>query len=318
MLYLTLNPTRIIFFGTPPFAVPALERLIQDGHEMIGVYTAPDKKAGRKRVLTPSPVKVAALKYGIKVLEPKSLKKEESVYEEYASLAPDLCIVVAYGKIIPRRYLDVPHLGFLNVHPSRVPAWRGPSPIQSAILNGDEKTAVTIMGLDAEMDHGPIFVQHDIPLDGTEYLPELSGRLADVGAELLSDVVLKHQLDAIQPYEQNHDAATFCSMVTREDARIDWSRPAIEIERMVRAYAGDPIAWTEWHESVINITRARAHQHQEPQTRPGTVLGLDETILVDTPNGTLELLEIQPAGKRPMSARDFMNGHPDLLGSRFS
>lgn len=307
---------RIVFFGTPLFAVPSLERLITAGYDIAAVITAPDKKTGRKRALTPSPVKQAAAEHGLHILQPHSLK-EESVYEEFAAMAPDLCIVVAYGKLIPRRLLDVPRLGFLNVHPSLLPKWRGASPIQTAILNGDEETGVTIMKLDEEMDHGPILTQHRIELDGTEYYPKLSDRLAAIGAELLADTVAKHLMDTIQPYEQDHDSATSCSMVTRTNARIDWGRPAIEAERMVRAYAGEPISWTKWRENVINIIRARAHRHQEPQTRPGTVLGFEDSVLVDTPDGTLELLELQPAGKRPMTAREFVNGHPELLGSRF-
>lgn len=308
---------RIVFFGTPEFAVPSLTLLLEHGFDVVAAYTQPDKPVGRKRVLVPSAVNQLAFKNSLPIVQPESLKDDDA-FDLFATFAPDLCIVVAYGKLIPKRYLDVPRFGFLNVHPSLLPVWRGPSPIQAVILNGDEKTGVSIMLLDDEMDHGPLLAQTTISLDHTEYYSDLSGRLARIGADLLVDATTKHLLDGIQPYDQDHEAATFSEKASRHNARIDWSRPAVEIERQVRAYAGEPTAWTTWQDKSMNILRARAHKHQQPQTKPGTILGYDDAFLVDTPDGTLELESLQPAGKNPMTPRIFANGHRDFLGSRFT
>lgn len=322
---MTARP-RIVFFGTPDFAVPSLERLMASDVDVVAVYTQPDKHVGRSKELSPSPVKRVALAHGLRVFQPETLM-DEAAYEQFVALSPDACVLVAYGKLIPKRFLDAPRFGFINVHPSLLPKWRGPSPVQASILNGDEKTGVSIMLLDDKMDHGPLLSQTEIPVDHTEYYPELYERLSRVGAELLTDTLTRHLMDAITPAEQNHTKATFSEKTNRHAARIDWTRPAVDIERMVRAYAGEPIAWTTWKEKSVNILKAKAHPHQEPlgrsattgetKTKPGTVLGLDAVILVDTPHGALELIELQPAGKKPMTARAFANGHPDFLGSYF-
>lgn len=310
------NKPRVIFFGTPDFALPSLTLLLERGFDVVAVYTQPDKRIGRKKGLSPSPVKKSSIGHDLPVIQPESLK-DDAAYGEFTALAPDLCVLIAYGNIIPARYLDVPRFGFVNVHPSLLPHWRGPSPIQAAILNGDKKTGVSIMLLDDVMDHGPLLAQTEVPLNHTEYYPELRERLAVMGAELLANTLTTHLLDGISPVAQDHDQATFSEKTSRLASRINWTRPAIEVERMVRAYADEPVAWTTWKDMTINILKARAHKHQQPQTRPGTVLGYDNEILVDTPDGALELIEIQPSGKKAMSPQAFANGHPDFLGSRF-
>ncbi|HXV27168.1 MAG TPA: methionyl-tRNA formyltransferase [Candidatus Paceibacterota bacterium] len=309
-----MEPLRIAFFGTPAFAVPALERLGTGQYTVAGVFTGPDKPVGRSRTLSPSPVKVRAAALGYEIFQPATLKDDDT-FAAFSRLAPDLCVVVAYGKLIPARYLDAPRLGFVNVHPSLLPKWRGASPIRAALLNGDAETGVSLMLLDAEMDHGPVLAQHRISLDGTEYAPELSDRLSRIGAELLAEKLPLYAMDGIQPVEQDHAAATVCGKFSRQDARIDWNEPAVRVAAKVRAMAGEPVAWTTFKGKSLNILRAEAHRHQEPQTGPGRVLGFEGEILVDTPDGTVVLRELQAAGKNAMSARDFTNGHRDFLGS---
>jgi methionyl-tRNA formyltransferase len=321
---------RIVFFGTPQFAVPSLSALVDSGYDIVGVVTAPDKPAGRSRTITPSPVKQFALSRGLKVIEPKTLK-DDDVFAAFSSLAPELCVVVAYGKIIPSWYLQVPRLGFLNVHPSLLPRWRGPSPIQTTLMNGETETGVSIMQLDEEMDHGPLLgfradgiqrlklsgqetSQAHVVLDGTEYLPDLSAHLSEVGASLLVDVVALHMAGVTEAREQNHELATYCKKVTRTDARIDWSMPATKVFNLIRAMAGEPSAWFTWHKEAINVLRAAPHI-EEIANKPGIVFLSGRKVMVATGHGAIELQKIQPAGKRPMDAGSFINGHRDFVGS---
>jgi methionyl-tRNA formyltransferase len=308
---------RLVFFGTPAFAVPSLARLLKAGLQIQAVVTASDKPVGRRRILMPPPIKTLADAYGIPVWQPTTLK-DDTFYERFAALSPTLCVVVAYGKRIPPRFLDVPPLGFLNLHPSLLPRWRGPSPIRTAILHGESETGISVMELDADMDHGPVLVRQHISLDGTEYAHELEPRFAEQGAHLLADAVARHLVGAVTSVSQRHEDATFSTKFTRQDGHLDWHEPAIRISQRIRALSAEPGTWATHDGRVFNILRARAHPHQQPQTHPGTLLGYEHSLLVGTSDGVVELESIQPEGKRPLTAQEFLNGYRSLLGSRFS
>lgn len=275
---------KIIFFGTSEFAVPALETLYEAGFDLT-VITMPDQPVGRKKILTPPPIKIAADKFGLKVLQPSRLK-DDVFFEEYKSLQPDFCVIAAYGKIIAERYISAPKYGFINIHPSLLPKYRGPTPMQTAILNGDSETAVTIIQIDKDMDHGPIFVQKKYAIGPNETLPELHDRLAKEGATLLIDVI--KNFSTIKLLEQNHNQATFTKIFDRADGKIDWSRPTQEIYNQIRALNPEPGTWTTWNNKILNIKKA---------------------TLVD---GKLSLITIQLEGKKETSFADFLSGHTDF------
>ena len=274
---------KIVFLGTSEFAVPALQALYKAGFD-VTVITMPDQPSGRKKVITSPVIKLVAEQLGLKVLQPSTLK-DDAFFEEFKSLAPDICVVAAYGKIIPERYLSVPKF-FLNIHPSLLPKYRGPTPVQSAILNGETATGVTIMQVDKDVDHGAIFSQKEFQIGQNETYPLLHDRLAEEGADMLVDVIQK--IDSIAPQEQDHSQATFTKIYTREDGRIDWSHSAEEIYNQIRALNPEPGTWTMWNDKIINIKKAERIE------------------------GKLTLSIIQLEGKKETTLADFLNGHPDF------
>lgn len=274
---------KIVFFGTSEFAVPALEALNKAGFE-VTVITMPDQPAGRKKIITPPIIKLVAEKLGLKVLQPNTLK-DDAFFEEFKSLAPDICVVAAYGKIIPEKYLTTPK-HFLNIHPSLLPKYRGPTPVQTAILNGDIKTGVTIMQVDKDVDHGPIFAQKEYPIEPNQTYTLLHDYLSEEGAELLVEVI--KSIDTLTPKEQAHDQASFTKIFERDDARIDWSKSAQEIYNQIRALNPEPGTWTMWVDKIINIKSA-------------------ESI-----DGKLTLSIIQLEGKKETTLAEFLHGHPDF------
>src|ERR1043166_228008 len=243
---------RIVFFGTPQFAVPALRALYAAGWPVAAVVTAPDKAVGRHAVLTPSPVKTVAQELLIPVHSPATLKDAE-FFNTFSELRPDLCVVVAYGKLIPERYLQVPRLGFINIHPSILPAYRGPSPIQSAILDGCSSTGVSLMLLDNEMDHGPVLAQMPWTIPQGTDVVFCEEELARVGSDLLIQTLPGYTDGTVKPQPQDHAHATFTKKFERVDGKIDWSRPAVEIFNQVRALAANPGTWTTWQGKTLNI-----------------------------------------------------------------
>jgi len=318
---------RIIFFGTSQFAVPALKTLVGTKHDIMGVITQPDKPTGRKQTLSPSPVKILAEQHNIKVLQPKTLK-DDSVFEEFESLNPDMCVIASYGKIIPKRFLDAPKHGFINIHPSLLPKYRGPSPIQTAILNGDTKTGVAIMVVDEDIDHGPILNSIEYKVSSIKYYEEIQNDLSKLGAELLIETLPKYINGDIEPIEQDHDQATFTKMFSREDGRIDWDKPAQEIHNQIRALNPEPGTWTTWHPStgsgqaskVINIFSITTSDVVSPQVGeideiPGTVKKLGGDIVVAAESGYLILESVQLEGGKKMNIKDFINGHQDFTNS---
>jgi len=275
--------TRVVFFGTPDIAVPFLDALnTASNFDIVGVVTQPDKPVGRKQVLTPSPVKVRAEELGLNVLELKNLKSDRA-NSKLKTLNPQLFVVFAYGKIIPQSVLDLAPT--LNVHPSLLPKYRGPSPMQSAILNGETETGISIMLLDAGMDSGPILSQEKLKLTDYETAETLEQRVCDVGPKLLLNAIQGYLDDAIKPVAQDDSQATTCHMLERADAEITLNETLQEIDRKIRAFTPWPGTYFEHDEKRVKILKAR----------------LDES--------GLNLLEVQPAGKKPMSIDQFINGY---------
>lgn len=286
---------RIVFFGTPAFAVPTLRKLHADGWPIAAVVTAPDKPLGRKQVLTPSPVKTVATELGLPALTPATLK-DDSFFAAFENLKPDLCVVVAYGKLIPQKYLDVPRLGFVNVHPSLLPAYRGPSPIQSAILNGDTATGVSIMLLDAEMDHGPVLAQEPWTIPSGFDAGVAEDELSRIGADLMARTLTEYANDTVIPRPQNHAAATFTKKFTREDGKLDFSQPTAAINNRIRALGANPGTWTR-----LSARQAAVN---------GKILNILSAHVTDN---KLVPDRVQLEGGKPMDWESFLRGHPGII-----
>lgn len=305
---------RIVFFGTPLFAVPTLRRLHADGWPIEAVVTVPDKPVGRRMVMTPSPIRTAATELDISVYTPQSLK-DEDFWATFENMKPDLCIVVAYGKLIPRRYLDIPRLGFLNIHPSLLPAYRGPSPIQTAILDGCASTGVSIMLLDEEMDHGPVLAQESWTIPAGFDAALCEDELSRVGAEVLSRTLEGYVDGSIVPKVQNHTLATTTHKFERADGHLDWKQSATAINNRIRALSANPGTWTTWNDRTLNIVHAHVFDGPVPTSPPGTVFVQNAQVLISCGVGALVLESIQLEGSTRQSARDFVNGRPQLIGS---
>ena len=299
--------TKIVFFGTSEFAVPALTKLAADSnYQIMAVVTQPDKPAGRKQQPLPSPVKLEAEKLGFEILQPQKLDSKFHIPNS------DLAIVASYGKIIPNSILELPRLGVLNIHPSLLPKYRGPSPIHAAILNGDAETGVTIMQLDEEMDHGDVVASSKFKIQSSKVkYRELHDQLASVGAELLIKILPKYVSGEMKPVPQEHSKATFTNIIEKDDARIDWKKSALEIDRMIRAYHEWPVAWTTLDGKRLKI------YNSEPETnfsnvRPGQIIETNAEIKVRCGEGALKITELQEEGGKKLPAKDFINGHPGL------
>jgi len=319
---------RVVFMGTPDFALPSLRGLVEGGYNIVGVYTRPDRLAGRGRALTPPAVKTAALDYGLPVFQPPGLRRPEAV-EELTSLKPDVIVVCAFGVILRQPVLDIPAKGVLNVHPSLLPRHRGASPIAAAILAGDEQTGVTIMLIDPGMDSGPILSQRAIAISPWDTGGSLGERLAEVGAELLLEVLPRWLADEIEPQPQDDSLATQCSLLSKEAGAIDWNLPAIDIWRRVRAFNPRPgafttlagqtlLIWEAWPLSVGGAGEPGTVLPLTPEQRqmlPSEV-GEKETLAVQTGEGLLAILRLQRAGRRSLTAAEFIRGQRDLFGRR--
>ena len=305
---------RIVFFGTPLFAVPTLRRLHADGWPIEAVVTAPDKPVGRKMTLTPSAVKITASELCLTIHTPMSLK-DESFRTFFENLKPDLCIVVAYGKLIPQKFLEVPRLGFLNIHPSLLPAYRGPSPIQTAILDGCASTGVSIMALDEQMDHGPVLAQESWTIPAGFDAPLCEDELSRLGADLLARTLEQYVKDAIIPTQQNHALATTTHKFERADGRLHWTNPAFGLNNRIRALSANPGTWTTWNDKTLNIVHAYVYDGPVPPSPVGTVMMQSSQVVVVCGIGALTLESVQLEGSTRQSARDFINGRPQLIGS---
>lgn len=304
---------RVVFMGTPDFAVPTLKTLLTlPDVQVVGVATQPDKPAGRGRALAVSPVKQVAVAAGVPVLQPRGFRKNPANAEALRALTPDLLVVAAYGLILPQSVLDIPRYGSLNVHASLLPRWRGAAPITFAILAGDAVTGVTIMLMDVGMDTGPILTTGETPIQPNDTTESLSQRLAVLGAGLLRDTLPRWVAGEIQPQPQPGDGVTLTRLIQKEDGLIDWGRPAVEIERAVRAYQPWPGAYTLWRGEPLKVSKASV---VAGQGEPGRVVMVQGGVAVATGAGLLRLDEVQPAGRRPMPGKAFVNGAKDFIGS---
>lgn len=323
---------RIIYMGTPQFAVPALEALITgrepgkvlpEGYEIATVITRVDKPVGRGQEIIYSPVKQAALAHGIPVWQPGSLKKPENI-EALAAYNADLYIVAAFGQILPQAVLDQPRYGTLNIHASLLPRYRGVSPISEAILQGDTETGVTIMLLDAGIDTGPMLLKRTVPLTGEETTGSLTQTLAQVGAQALIDVLPLWISGQITPMPQEETQATHTHMLRKEDGEISWQRPAAVLARTVRAYTPWPAAYTHWRGKLLKIVHAHALEVEPEAPIPGESVspgmvsvreeGGQEVLAIVTASGLLIVDRLQLEGKRAMSVAEFLRGYPQIAG----
>lgn len=298
---------RIVFMGTPEFAVPSLKALLSAGHEVAAVFTQPDKPQGRKMLLTPPPVKVLAAVENIPVFQPASLKGPEQA-KAISELRPDAIVVAAYGKILPKAVLDIPKFGCINVHASLLPKYRGAAPVQAAILNGDEKTGVTTMLMGEACDKGDILMTESTPIGPDETAQALTARLAQLGAGLVVRTLDAVRDETVEPKAQDESGASYVSLVTKKMSPIDWNRPARKIHNQIRALFPWPAASAEIHGRRLKIYRSRLTGDRPGE--PGLVVPGTDAFIVCCGDGTaLELLEVQSEGGRKMSGCDYLRGH---------
>ena len=310
---------RVVFMGTPDFALPALEGLATGPYELVAVYTQPDRPAGRGQQLATTPVKRWALEHGIAVRTPVSFRKPDTL-EELRDLRPDVLVIAAYGRLLPPPVLVIAPRGAINIHPSLLPRYRGPSPVTAAILAGDAVTGVTIMLLDEGMDSGPILSQIEMPIGAEDTTGTLTKKLAVAGADLLLQTLPRWLIGEITPQPQDASRVITCAKVEKEHGHIDWTRPALDLERAVRAYNPWPGAYTHWQGKQLKVLHARV---AIDSGTPGSVTVVDvpgdgraeKALAIATGDGTLLVREVQLEGKRPMSAREFLAGHPAIAGA---
>jgi methionyl-tRNA formyltransferase len=307
---------RIVFMGTPESAVPSLRRLVEDGHEIVAVWTQPDKPAGRGKRLHQSPVKEFAAHHNLAIQQPLRIKNAEAKIL-FASHNADVAVVVAYGKILPDEFLIAPKQGCVNVHFSLLPKYRGAAPVNWAIVNDEEQTGVTTMKIVAELDAGPILLQKTTEIGADETAPELLARLAEMGADLLSETL--QNLNDIAPKAQTNDEATFAPVLKRKDGRIDWSMDSFAIARRVRGFQAWPKSYTTIDSRHLTISKAVSEKADESEGVPGTVLEAqkDELRVLCGAETALRIIELQLEGSRRMNVRDFLNGTHLQAGDRF-
>jgi methionyl-tRNA formyltransferase len=304
---------RVVFMGTPDFAATTLKRLIQ-AHEVIGVVTQPDRPAGRNRALQLSPVKQLALEHGIAVLQPEKIRKAEAI-AELEQWTADVYVVAAFGQILPQRVLDLPAHGSINVHASLLPRWRGAAPIQAAIRSGDAESGVTIMKMDAGLDTGPMLMMRSVPIAADETGQSLHDKLADLGADLLLEALPQYLSGRLTPMPQPEDGVTYAGMVSKEDGNLEWSQDAASLERLVRAFTPWPGTYTFWNGQLLKVISA---QVTSGRTSPGEIIHTQDGIAVGTGDGILLLKQIQLAGRKAMSAIDFVRGQADFVGTKLT
>jgi methionyl-tRNA formyltransferase len=304
---------KLIFAGTPEFAAVALKALINSPHEIVAVYTQPDRPSGRGLKLTPSPVKTLALENNLPVYQPASLK-DGLEQEKLANLNADVMVVAAYGLLLPAPVLTMPKLGCINIHPSLLPRWRGAAPIQRTIFAGDTETGVAIMQMDVGLDTGPVMLQKKYKLAADETSQTLHDKLALLGSEALLEVLTLLEQNKITPQPQDEAGVTYANKISKEEALIDWTRPAIELEREIRAFNPWPVAYTSWQQQNLRIWHAKALQEITNKPPRSIMRASKEGIDVATGEGMLRLLQLQLPGGKVLSVADFYNAHRDKLG----
>jgi len=311
--------SRIVFFGTPEAAATSLRALLERGGpslSVVGVVTRAPKSVGRKQVVTKSPVHVLAEEHGIPVATPVTL--DADVVRWLQELKPDVAVLVVYGKILPATVLSVPTKGFVNVHPSLLPLYRGPSPVVSALRDGQQQTGVTIMQLDGEVDHGPILAQQRVPVAAGVTGGQLTEQLAQVGAQLLVETLPRYLSGELEPVPQDHAAATFTHKLERASGALDWSLDAAALERTVRAYDPWPGTYTLWNGKRLKVLGAAVGTLPRGSGAPGTVVDDQGTPAVATADGWLRLTRLQLEGGAATDGAAFLRGHPRLVGARLA
>jgi len=313
---LSVPPWRIVFFGTPSFALPTLRGLLEGPDEVVGVVTQPDREKGRGRKVVISPIKELALQHDLTLLQPEKVK-EEVFQQAVTGLQPDLFVVVAYGQILPKPVLNIPKYGAVNVHASLLPRYRGAAPIAWAILKGEKVTGVTTMVMDEGMDTGDILLQTEVPIGDKETFENLHGRLASLGAQLLSRTLEKMKAGEIRPIPQDHSKVTYAPPLKKEDGHIDWGRGATEIDRQVRAFTPWPGAFTKWGDRLLKIYRGEIRE-KTPAGRAGEVVWVgSDFIEVETGKDSYLIEEVQLEGRKKMTIREFLSGHSISAGTVF-
>ncbi len=302
---------KIIFIGTPEFGAIILEGLIKSGFKPFLVITSPDKPVGRKKIITPPPVKIIAQKYNIPIAQPEKVSDYKNEIEK---LKPDLIVLASYGQIIPKEIIDVPKYGSINVHPSLLPKYRGASPIQYAILNGDEKTGVTIMRMSEKLDAGLIITNSEFQIPNSKITyPELHNKLAEIGAKLLIETLPKLFSGQISPKEQDDSKATYTKIFKKEDGKIDWQKPAIEIERQVRALNPWPGTFTFRNGKILKILEVNFLNYNGKE-QSGQIFLFEKQLAVRSGQNSLILRKLQLEGGKPLLAEDFLRGHREISG----
>ncbi|EST52702.1 hypothetical protein T458_17265 [Brevibacillus panacihumi W25] len=303
-----MDKTRILFMGTPDFAVSSLDALMEAGYHVIGVVTQPDRPVGRKQVMTPPPVKEAAIRHGLPVLQPERIKTEEALAEVLA-LEPDLIVTAAYGQILPKKLLEAPRFGCINVHASLLPKYRGGAPIHKCIVEGEKESGVTIMYMVEALDAGDMLSKVIVPIEERDTVGSLHDKLAVAGSGLLIDTLPALLAGELKAEAQDHEAATFAPNIKRSDERIDWSRTAEQIYNQVRGLNPWPVAFTSYQGKVWKVWWVEKVQTTGSAEAPGTILAREEDgLVIACGSGAVKITELQPEGKKRMSALDFLRG----------
>ncbi|WOD62121.1 methionyl-tRNA formyltransferase [Niallia taxi] len=300
--------TKIVFMGTPDFSVPVLQRILEDGYEVLAVVTQPDRPVGRKKVLTPPPVKVEALKHGIPVYQPEKIRQSEELGQIIA-LQPDLIVTAAFGQILPKELLDAPRLGCINVHASLLPELRGGAPIHYSIIQGKEKTGITIMYMAEKLDAGDILTVAEVVIEEEDTVGTLHDKLSEVGSELLSQTLPKLIAGELTPIPQVDEEATFAPNIKRSDEKIDWSASGEQIYNQIRGMNPWPVAFTEYESKPMKVWKV-LKVNRQAEAAPGTIISVEEDgPVVATGSGSfIKITELQPAGKKKMTADVFLRG----------
>ncbi|HEC49576.1 MAG TPA: methionyl-tRNA formyltransferase [Candidatus Desulfofervidus auxilii] len=306
---------KILFFGTPEFALPSLKALIETPNEILGVVTQPDRPKGRGRKLTPPPIKVLAQKHNLPIYQPEAVR-DKVFLKEVQQLKPDLLVVVAFGQFLPKALLEIPPLGGINVHPSLLPKYRGAAPINWAIINGETITGISIIKVSLQMDSGDILFQKAISIEPDETAGELHDKLATLGAEALLETIRQMQSGTIISIPQDDRLATYAPKLKREDGYIHWDKPAINIANLIRGLAPFPGAYTYLDGKLLKLFRPKTIS-TSVEAPPGTIVeATHDGLKISTGQGVLLIKEVQLQGKRRLPVKEFIKGHPDLKGKK--
>lgn len=315
------DPLRVVYMGTPDFAVPALRALIDSHHDVVGVFTQPDRERGRGKKVQPTPVKRVAVRHDIPVYQPESVKAEDA-YEQLAEWEPDVTVVAAYGQILPERVLDLPRLGSVNIHASLLPKYRGAAPINWCLVRGEDRTGVTMMKMDEGLDTGPILTAESIEIPELMTAEELHDELAELGAEMIVDALDRYAAGELEPTPQDDEKSSYAPMLSKKDGRVDWTEGARQVADHIRGFNPWPGAFT-FHDQEDNSHRIKLHLARvadDGEGGPGEVLIADASaglLRVACGEGAVDILEIQAPGKRAMDVRDFLNGYAIEPGDFF-